>query len=470
MADGRKIGVWSLAALVGGVMAALSFCFTQQARAAEGPDFFRVYRFWDLAECLDQFKEREFFECIYGRAFVDKTSADKFMLGLLYHHGLGVPRDPAKAVRWYREAAAEGYRFHDLGDEADKALESIAETAQGADDPENEAMAEEERTALAADGEGQLRLASRFWRGLCAPLDWEKARDWEIRAAESGNDKAVGIVVDNYFGGDYAYPRDPARALTWLEKRTADGDSYAGLMLGDLYSEGQAVPQDYARALELYEQAAADGHFLAWGRLYHMYDQGLGVERNEEKLALLRERLDVRKVVKEAMQEQAPRPLPEYAAEIYREGLVFYRDDSAEADYFQAGMSFADAAGLGVEEADCYFRLGWIQEHGLCGQPNVYAAGKHYRIASLFGHAPSMMRLARMHEEGLGVRRSRAQAERWYAAAAAAGEKEAEQGLERLRSDSVPDDGEDWEASPEFRKVMEEARYRAGIVAGQKRF
>lgn len=444
---------------------ALGICGASDSPSVpESPDFFRIYRNLDLAECLDQFKEREFFECIYGRAFVDKTPEDKFTLGLLYHHGLGVPRDAEKAARWYREAQAAGYRFRDLGEEAAAALAELTAHPEPAHEGGTDAMADEERAALAAPGDRQLRLASRFWRGLCAPLDWEKAMEWEIRAAESGDKRAAEIVVDNFFSGNYAYPRDPARGRKWLDRQVAAGDAYAGIILGDLLRDGADGPPDYARALELYEKGAAAGHILGWQRLQHMHQNGLGVERDEKKLAFLRDKLDVGKSVRESVKEAPPRPLGEYSADIHREGLALYEKARTADDYFDAGMAFADAAGLGAEIPENHYYLGLIQENGLCGKPNPYGAGKSHRIAALLGHPGAMMRLARLHEEGRGVRRSLRQAERWYARAREAGEEGADAALERVRAALTPDHREEWEVSPEMRKVMRDARYRATFI------
>ena len=36
-------------------------------------------------------------------------AAAQFNLGLMYHHGKGVPQDYAEAVKWYRRAAEQGY-------------------------------------------------------------------------------------------------------------------------------------------------------------------------------------------------------------------------------------------------------------------------------------------------------------------------------------------------------------------------
>lgn len=429
------------------------------AAPVDKPELLRVYNYRDLAECVEQFKEREFFESIYARAYSDQTSPDKFILGILYQYGLGVPRDEVKAYRWYREAAEAGYRHRELGREADEALARLR--AKGITAPKTAVPepTDEERTAMDADAGEQLRLASRFWRGLCAPLDWEKAMEWELRAAANGDARAMQIVIDNYTDGNYAYPRDPSRVRAWLEEQTAAGNAAAATRLANLILSEAKGEEDYRRALELFEMGAKADNLAAWQGLMRMHSQGLGVERDEKKVEFLGKKLDIVGQARREMRESRPIAVTEYAEGIYRQGLPLYE----RGDYFMAGMTFGDAAGLGVEVADNYCLLGLIQEEGRCGEPNPYAAAKQYRTGALLGNAPSMLRLAKLHEEGRGVRRSLLQAEKWCKLAAEAGEPGADEALravrERLRSGSR----EQWETDPAFLRMMEDARVRSKL-------
>lgn len=433
------------------------------ARAGDGePEFFRWYSVLDLAECLDEFKEREFFEAMQARVFEDGTADSKFMLGLLHHHGLGTPRDAARAARWYGEAAAAGYRFRELGDEAARALTALTKNGTptpAAPDPALAAMI----AAAERDGaDEQLRLATRFQHGLCAPLDWEEAMRWEIRAAENGSLEAAKIVGDSFYLGLNAYPQDLSRALPWLEALAEKGDAVALLAVGDAYRQGLSGPPDEAKALAMYEKAAALDSLRAWQRLYEMHSQGLaGAAPDEEKLAFLRDQIDAAKRFEKAVAAGPPRKLSDRALELYREGLACYGTaDDADAD-FRAGLLYLNAAAFGVEEADNYYRLGLIQEEGRAGIPNPFGAGKSYRTAALLGHADAMLRLARLHEEGRGVRRSLARAAHWYRAAEKAGVAEASGALRAVEDRLAAGHREEWEDSPDFARLMEDARYRA---------
>ena len=364
------------------------------------------YKCLDLAKCLDEFRDREFFEFMYRQAYIERTASHKFTLGILYQFGLGVPADSARAARWYREAEAAGYEFPLLGKEAVKHLAELGSPVleEGAASSAPAGQTYMEMAVLASDDTARLRLATQYFYGLCAPMDYEKSRDWEIQAAEAGDREAMKMVVLSSSSGEYAYPRDPALAEKW---RTA-------------LNAGKPSPEPDAT--------------------HPLTDEGM----------------------KETLQ-RPPRSLTEYAAEIYREGKRQYEGDGIAVDYFLAGLRFLEAAGFGIEEPENYFLLGWIQENGLCGEANPYGAGKYYRIAAELGHSLAMFRLGMLHEEGRGVRISRAEAEKWYAGAAAAGVNGAEERMRLLRQGNTPGRKEAWETSPAFRAMRADAQFRASF-------
>lgn len=428
------------------VVAAGVFCMRgRSASAAEIEwDLLRTYTYLDLAECLDGFRDRQFFEFMYKYAHIDRTPQHKFMLGLLYHHGLGVPRDAAKAARWYREAAAAGYRFDILGKEADAGLLELIEA--GLFDPDAVPAAPpagdlELRTA-AESGREKLRLGIKFHYGLCADMDYDKARAWQIWAAESGDGNARNMVANNYIYGEYGYPRNEELGNEWLSgQRKQDPGFVPPVQVpqgGDAYNPLNRKGSILEEARALYKQNQAAGQAASPAAESVTLSGSSGPGRSE------------------------PQSLGDYAQEIYEAGLAYYRGDGeSPPDYFQAGLQFTEAAAFGLAEPECHFLLADIQERGLCGDVNLYGAGKSYRIAAEMGHAEAMRRLARLHEEGLGVRRSLAEAEKWYRAASAAGVPGAADDAARARAMAAGQAGEDWELSPELHVVFANAQLRA---------
>lgn len=434
----------------------VGFLVPADPAAAAQPDFFRTYTLFDLAECLDRFTERELFEAMHARVFVEKTAADYFTLALLHHHGFGTPRDAAAAVRWYREAAAAGYRFGDLGDETDQALMELSAVLEDTGEPPDSPPTPTSATVTAAE---MRRQSERHWRGLGASLDWEAARDWLLRSAEAGDREAMAMVAVRYADGIDAFPRDIAASRRWYLRLAEEGEAADPVFLGDAYRDGDGVERDPVRAAALYREAGRNGSLTGWLRLRDLGRSDPALV-DEDTAAEIDRHLDLQQQAVAASTAGTAQPLAEYADSYYHKGLAVYA--APEPDFLQAGLFFADAAGLGTTIADNHFLLGWIQEFGLAGEVNPYGAGKSYRHAALLGHGPASVRLAALYAAGRGLRRSAREALRWYEVAAAAGEDVPEELVASLRQEVAAATAEEWD-TPAFRQLVEKARYRASF-------
>ncbi len=156
-----------------------------------------------------------------------------------------------------------------------------------------------------------------------------------------------------------------AQTLTDLERRAAAGDRDAQIALGTLYETGDGVALDAARAAALYREAARAGHVGAQINLATMYLDGAGVTR----------------------------------------------DAAAAVQWFTRAADGGNAL--------AQLNLGMIYESG---DPPVKAdprlAARRYREAAIQGLMPAQVRLARLFEDGRGVRRDLDQAASWYRKAA----------------------------------------------------
>jgi uncharacterized protein len=156
-----------------------------------------------------------------------------------------------------------------------------------------------------------------------------------------------------------------AQTLTDLERRADANDRDAQTALGTLYETGDGVPLDPARAAALYRAAAAAGHTGAQINLATMYLDGAGVPRD-----------------------------PAAAVE--------WLTKAADAGNALARMN-----------------LGMIYESGDAPvKANLTLAARRYGEAAAQGLMPAQYRLARLYEEGRGVRKDLDEAARWYRKAA----------------------------------------------------
>ena len=100
----------------------------------------------------------------------------QFDLGYMYYHGYSVPKDYAKAVKWFRLAADQG------------------------------------------DAKAQRNLGCMYQRGQGVPKGNAKAVKWFRKAAEQGNADAQCNLGRMYESG-YSVPKDYAKAMKCTSPR-----------------------------------------------------------------------------------------------------------------------------------------------------------------------------------------------------------------------------------------------------------
>jgi len=124
---------------------------------------------------------------------------------LMYDKGQGVPQDYAAAVKWYREAAEQGF------------------------------------------AEAQYNLGMMYYTGEGVPQDYAEAAKWYLKAAGQGIASAqfyLGLMYDRRQG----VPQNFAEAVKWYRMAAEQGNAEAQYNLGMMYFAGLGVPKDYAVA------------------------------------------------------------------------------------------------------------------------------------------------------------------------------------------------------------------------------
>ena len=441
----------------------------------------------EFADSLDAFQEREYFESLYRnlshRFHLNGGNQENLcVLALMFHHGLGVAANREKAVLYYKYATLPRHYGYGYSDYA--AFAGLRELT-GSPIHDIRLLTRKELPAVETAGlnaEAMYRKAQMHFHGICAPLDNDLGQAWLLQAAGNGHAEARLEAAANYITGRRIVVRDAEAALELLAPLESEGNARALELLGDLHNQGDSDARDAARVREYYDKALENsgehpGSFLI-AKAIASYEKSpedtAGREKRLGELRALGEREKTRRDER-AKSELVENPIMQR----YEEGVRHFDGDGVPVDYYRAAMLFGNADGVAADPGasgmvadimslafaamsphqvpDGAFRLGWIQEFGLCGEPNHYGAGVAYRYAAETGHAGAMLRLGMLHEEGKGVRRSPSLAREWYTAALAAGEKEAEGKLAALAE--APDgEREEWD-TPEFRKVLANARF-----------
>lgn len=231
-------------------------------------------------------------------------------LAYMLEHGMGGPVDVINAQKWYGMAAEQGepvaqylmghlYQLGRLDTNPDyEQTKKWYSSAQGkyapaavalgfiydtVDDDYQHALAEYEHAAKLGDPVGQFNAGLIYEKGKGRPVDFAKAADYYLRAAEQGHIQAMVQLADVSLNGLH----DKDKALSWYKKAADLGDRDALYQLGLLSETGVATKLDYPDAVKYYQQAADKGNANAKLALARMYQYGLGVTKDLQQTVKL---------------------------------------------------------------------------------------------------------------------------------------------------------------------------------------
>lgn len=177
-------------------------------------------------------------------------------LGMMYEHGLGVPKDYQGAIFWYRTAADRGsgyaaYKIALMFENGHGVQPDLVMTANWL-----------KRAAECGIPEAQYKLAVMLETGRGINQRWAEAATWYLQAANQG-------VVDAAFRLGFLYEhgqgvqRDLRTAAHYYKFAADRGNSNAQYNLAVLYVTGEDIEENLGEATRLFECAAQAGHARA---------------------------------------------------------------------------------------------------------------------------------------------------------------------------------------------------------------
>jgi hypothetical protein len=187
------------------------------------------------------------------------------IVGYRYSVGVGVPKNDAEAVKWFRKAA-------DAGDvRAQSNLGKLYETGRGLPKNEEEALQWYRKAAKQDYARAQYDVGWMYEQGLGVAKDLKQAVVWYKKAAEQDYPSAqseLGWMFANGLG----VPKNEAEAVKWYKKAIVRDDATAQNNLGWMYEQGlgglpqafgQGTKEGIAEAVRLYRLAAEQGNQFA---------------------------------------------------------------------------------------------------------------------------------------------------------------------------------------------------------------
>jgi len=210
---------------------------------------------------------------------LDSTDAEvQLALGLMHARGDGVPRNYAKALKCFEDAAAQNLAA------AQYNLGIMYSNGHGVTQDKQQAMKWYQLAAEQGNVDAQVNLGFLYYSGTGIPEDTEKAVPWFQRAAEQKNPIAqffLGVCYDNGYGVTV----DKFKALNWYRLAGEQGHVKAQVNLGLMYDLGDGIPENSVEAVKWYRQAAEQEDTTAQYFLALCYDEGKGVPEDKSEAA-----------------------------------------------------------------------------------------------------------------------------------------------------------------------------------------
>lgn len=193
-----------------------------------------------------------------------------FMLARIHERGIGTPRNPAEAIKWYGKAAEFGFvpARNILGQAWVNGYGGAHDARKGLDYLQ----------AAAQEGfvTAQYNLAKLYYNGdTGVPRDLKLAGAWFNTAARSGYPGALFAAGRMYDLGE-GVPADQKRAIVYYKEAALKGNPDAQFALGTFFYEGELVEKNPATARKLFDAAAKQGQVDAMFNLGAMTLNGEG--------------------------------------------------------------------------------------------------------------------------------------------------------------------------------------------------
>jgi uncharacterized protein len=180
-------------------------------------------------------------------------------VGACFAEGLGVGRDPKRALQWLSASAAAGDRV------GQRNCAALYFKGEGVAQDNSRAPALYRAAAEQGEGPAQDMLSFILLESVAA-ADYREARRFAELAAAQGiaaSMTRLGMIFHNALGVD----RDPALAVSWWRRGAERGDADGQAMLGAAYHLGAGVKRDPMEAFTWLTRAHAGGSALAAGFL-----------------------------------------------------------------------------------------------------------------------------------------------------------------------------------------------------------
>ena len=243
---------------------------------------------------------------------------------------------------------------------------------------------------------------------------WKQLLPWMRLAADMGNAKMQFLLGRALWRGIGEDPGDRTDAFAWFCRSAENGHAPAQSIVAYGYEHGFSGEKDPAAALEWYRRAAENGQPDALARLALLCMEGTIMPRDPEKAEAYLHRLENRE---ETVEQIGGRPALRFSKGISKEELDRMLGEPGEVEKRIETAAFYSRASKG-DLAKAQYLLGRAFLLGEDTEPDAVRGLDWLHKAGGNGHSDAMLLLGMLYEQYADTERGRAEARKWYEAAA----------------------------------------------------
>ena len=190
----------------------------------------------------------------WRKAAEQNLAAAQCAVGECYASGAGVAKDDIEAVKWYRKAAEQ----NDTKAQYNMGVcyaEGLGVAKDGTEAVKWYRKAADQNLAAA-----QCAVGECYASGAGVAKDDIEAVKWYRKAAEQNDAKAQYNMGVCYFNGEGVVAKDEVEAVKWYRKAAEQNDAKAQYILGGCYFNSEGVVKDEVEAVKWYLLASAQGN------------------------------------------------------------------------------------------------------------------------------------------------------------------------------------------------------------------
>ena len=206
----------------------------------------------------------------FSKSALQGNAKAMFNLAIMYHRGIGVPKDRITAFAWYLVSEMDG--SEEIQEEVKKVLAN--------------ATASERRKAIerTKDIIAKLNIAPMFSLGSHSiEITNQFHRQFELAQVGAAEDQ-FGLA--SMYHGGHGTVKDPLEAAVWCRKAAEQGYVDAMRTLAICLENGDGVKEDLVEMAKWYRKAAEKDDPESQFKLGVCYKDGLGVAKDEKQAVI----------------------------------------------------------------------------------------------------------------------------------------------------------------------------------------